>query len=248
MSASLEKLAKAQEAAKAVEKKGRNKEQGYDFVRAVDVVAIAREALHGAGLFATFTIGEPILREVTSKSGTGGLFVSLTGTLAVYDSENGDGAFAVVTTPGTGIDYPGDKAVYKAITGASKYAHALVLDLPFGEDPEQDGSHNDAREAAPSAAAADGEAKPPSPKQMEFLERLLKKGDLGDDLPSLLSYASANLTGGREGSASKLIDELMDDDQREERTAAFREAATAWAGEQTDMPLDDAGLESAEAS
>lgn len=80
----------------------------------------------------------------------------------------------------------------------------------------------------------------PSSKQLDFLETLVKekvKGDTGQ----IMAYAAANLTGGKGGSCSKVIDKLKGGDA--ETIAGLPKAASEWAASQSDIPADTEGLE-----
>ena len=131
------KLVAAAAAASSVEKKGKNKQQGYDYVRAEDVIAEAQKALNGAGLVVLPTMGDiETVREYTTKNGGFGLMLRVEMLYRVIDPESGDSA--ELRYFGTGSDAPGDKAIYKAVTGAAKYFYAGLLGIPFGADPETD--------------------------------------------------------------------------------------------------------------
>lgn len=132
----LTKLLKAAEMAKPVAKEGRNKEQNYDYARAEDVIREARRVLHECGLVAVIDYVVSEQREVRAKSGTAGAFVSVNATLRILDPDAGRAI--EIRGVGAGIDYPGDKAPYKAMTGAAKYVYASALGIPFGDDPEDD--------------------------------------------------------------------------------------------------------------
>lgn len=92
------------------------------------------------------------------------------------------------------------------------------------------------------AAASSAERIAISDKQKGFLERLLKEKGADSDQVNLITFwASENLTGGREGSASKAIDGLQkDSDATLERLLL---AAKKWQRTQTDIPADTAGLD-----
>ena len=73
---------------------------------------------------------------------------------------------------GYGHDKPGDKAIYKGITGAKKYFLASLLEIPFvGADPEQD-------------------AAPADPVSLEA-ERIRKEQDRAAEQPDLKEAAGA---------------------------------------------------------
>jgi hypothetical protein len=118
----------------SVAKGGRNTHQNYDYVRAEDVIRDASRVLARAGLVAVTDGYELELREGKTKNGTRSLEVTARGTLRIVDPDSGDEAhFPII---GTGTDSPGDKAIYKAITGGLKYAWQAALTLAFGDDPE----------------------------------------------------------------------------------------------------------------
>ena len=233
----LRRLGEAQKAAKTVGKQGRNEKQNYDYARAEDVIAEARNALHSAGLVATMAFEDVKPLEVTSKNGGAGIFITLAGALRIACPETGE----TLEVPGfgSGIDYPGDKAVYKAMTGAAKYAYASALGIPFGDDPEND-------KTSTSSSGGSGAWKP-SDKQVDLIKRKAEKGGAkGEDLALLIDWSKNVLTGGKEGSASKAIDSLMED--ATVATERLLTAARAWAEKQaateyadgTDLPPADA--------
>lgn len=145
----LEKLLTASRDANPVAKAGENKAQSYNYARAEDVIAEARRALHAAGLVAVIDCKPAGSSEITSSSGSRGLLVRVDATLRVLDPSSGRAM--AINGAGTGTDYPGDKAVYKAMTGAAKYLYASALGIPFGDDPES-GEHVE-RSAASSPPA-----------------------------------------------------------------------------------------------
>jgi hypothetical protein len=131
-----ERVAQASLAVATVAKDGRNKEQGYNYAKAEDVVAAARAALLAAGLVAEFECLGTEERPIKSRSGTDGLMVKATIVLTITDIETG--AWWRRSAVGYGSDYPGDKAVYKAMTGARKYALIHLLGIALGDDPEEE--------------------------------------------------------------------------------------------------------------
>lgn len=151
------KLLEAQRIAAKVEKRGQNTEQRYAYALASDVIEEAQRALHEAGLVGYMAPGEIRRHEIEARSGAAGLFVEITSEIVIVDPESGDDLRIAFT--GTGTDYPGDKAIYKAQTGAAKYAYASVLGIPFGDDPEEDAAGAGQERAAgltsgPEASAA----------------------------------------------------------------------------------------------
>lgn len=115
----------------------------------------------------------------------------------LMDIETGFGETTVIT--GEGID-KGDKAGYKAYTGALKYYLANTFMVATGDDPEKD---------SPSETMNTKEEKKATPKQIEFLlskyegenlEKLLKANNLTklEDMPmSKASDLIGKIKGGK---------------------------------------------------
>lgn len=143
------KLVAAALAVESVEKRGKNKDQHYDYVMADDVAAAATRALLSFGVLCDFETVKAEQTPIQSRSGTNGLIVKATCKLIATDSETGEKITR--TAIGYGSDYPGDKAIYKAMTGARKYAFIHLLGIPIGLDPEASLNGGDA--AAPKRPA-----------------------------------------------------------------------------------------------
>jgi ERF superfamily len=132
------KLAKAALAIGNIPKKGKNREHNYDFARDADIVAAVRKELFGAGL-----IFIPRMRRVTrlpiqSRNNNPGVHATVMFSFTITD---GTTSLHVPRWEGEGSDFPGEKAVYKASTGAKKQflVTALLLDTGDAGDPEHDG-------------------------------------------------------------------------------------------------------------
>lgn len=121
--------------------------QGWSYARAEDVIREAQKALNGAGLIVLPTIGEvEKLREYKTSSGAYGVMVQVEMLYRVIDPETGESE--EMRFLGTGSDAPGDKAIYKGVTGANKYFYAGLLGIPFGSDPEEGGVGEGAQSAS----------------------------------------------------------------------------------------------------
>lgn len=94
----------------------------------------------------------------------------------LMDTDTGFGETTTIT--GEGID-KGDKAGYKAYTGALKYYLANTFMVATGDDPEKD---------SPSETMNNKEERKATPKQVEFLARTYE----GENLEKLLK--ANNLT------------------------------------------------------
>lgn len=86
------------------------------------------------------------------------------------------GFFETTVITGEGID-KGDKAGYKAYTGALKYFLANTFMVATGDDPEKESPNNRMNDKKPAKA---------TPKQIELIRRLV------DNIPALLSYYHIN--------------------------------------------------------
>ena len=159
------KIAKVMEAVGYVAKTGTNSAQGYKFVQASAVADKVREQLSKLSVSMTPTQIDVISEGLTPSGKQALLTLRFTWTLT--DGETGETlSFQSI---GTGAD-SGDKAAYKAATGALKYALLTGFLIPTGDDPESDISTDRVAEAA-KKIFGDTEKVAPAPT---------KKPDLND--------------------------------------------------------------------
>jgi ERF superfamily len=125
------KLFLARKAAKAVPKRGYNHDGDYYFARFEDVMAEASAQLEKRGILVI-----PQMVDEELIVGRLGVIAKAVIEYEVTDTE-GDESLKL-RWAGTGHDEPGDKALFKATTGTSKYFLASLLGIPFGTDPEED--------------------------------------------------------------------------------------------------------------
>lgn len=165
-----QKLVTARKAVERVAKKGKNTGQNYDYVRAEDVIDEAKKGLDEAEIVVLMEIANVETERISSSSGGGGKLVTVDFEISVIDGESGEGY--VQNWKGAGADYPGDKAIYKAQTGATKYFLASLLGIPFGDDPETtiSGSND----------GGGGKPRPASDKQIAYGVKLLTEAELPD--------------------------------------------------------------------
>ena len=171
------KLAKARSAVQGIEKKGRNQKQGYDYVRAEDVVREAERVLGEQGVLVLPGISAITEERVKTAKGGEALLIRVDLDYEVIDSASGE----AISKPwvGYGYDAPGDKAIYKAITGAGKYFLAALLGISFGDDPEDGGGEEVHR---PITTRNNASATTPcSQKQKAAILKLLKDSDLSEE-------------------------------------------------------------------
>jgi hypothetical protein len=146
------KLITAAKSVNGVEKKGQNAQQGYAYARAEDVIAVASQALTGVDLSVVPTMGEvETIREYETRGGSYGVTVRVEMLYTVVDPDTGEELLRRYL--GTGSDAPGDKAIYKAVTGAAKYFYAGLLGIGFGADPENETGGEGAEPVRAASAA-----------------------------------------------------------------------------------------------
>ena len=160
----IQKLVSVYKEVDHVEKRGTNSAQGYKYVRATDLAHAIRNALATAGVYAeinfkterTYTIARGTDNNGVQKTPMNA--VDVIATVVFHDVDSPE----VITTSGLGSGADmGDKAIYKAQTGALKYALRNAFLVPDDADPE-----NDADEpAAPRQQAANAKATPSGAKR-----------------------------------------------------------------------------------
>ncbi len=136
----VEKLAEACDAVGGVEKKGRNEAQRYDYVKAADVAKAIRHELFERGIVIIPDELECVTKQITYQNAKGEIRFSNEVTLrTAYTITNG---LETLIMHGYGIAWDsGDKAIYKAKTGALKYfLRGLGLIPDEKDDPEADES------------------------------------------------------------------------------------------------------------
>lgn len=120
-----------------VEKKGRNAFFNYDYAKESDILDAIRERLASHGIFVFTSVESMEFRETAKKTRDGSpmnlVFVRTKHTFSDGDS----GETMEVHGFGSGED-SGDKAIYKAITGAMKYFISKNFLMSTGDDPERE--------------------------------------------------------------------------------------------------------------
>lgn len=129
------KLLDAQKAIKHVAKNGRNNFQGYDYATEADVLDQVKTVANENGLVITTSAYSEIGIYPPDPKGKSTRWAKVTLTYKVTDAETGE------TLEGSFDGYAedsGDKAIYKATTGANKYFLMKFFGVPTGDDPEKD--------------------------------------------------------------------------------------------------------------
>lgn len=117
----------------AVLKNGRNDFQKYNYVRAADVANEAREAMISHGIAFTYDVVDSEHWESTKEGKSTNYFCQLTVKVTFTDADSGEQMSGRVV--GWGSDTL-DKAPFKAMTGAVKYALRMNFLIPDENDPE----------------------------------------------------------------------------------------------------------------
>lgn len=155
----VQKLAKVMAETRWVEKKGRNSFFNYDYARETDILDAVRTKLAENGIFVFTSVEHTDVKETAKRTRDGSpvnlVFVKTKHTF--WDGESGETAEVFGT--GCGED-SGDKAIYKAITGAMKYFISKNFLMSTGDDPEKD-----SEPAKPDFTAVKPEAEGSAPDQ-----------------------------------------------------------------------------------
>jgi len=187
----IEKLAEACDAVGGIEKTGENKQQGYKYVKAADVAKSIRRELFKRGIVILQNEQKPEWAEFETKSGTVMKECRLAIEYIIRDSSDS----ITVTGYGVAMD-AGDKAIYKAKTGATKYfLRGLGLIPDEKDDVEADESvdreqivRRPSQQAQPNGNGykpGDGLLIAPFQKNA-FLSAAKKSGKSNDDVNSYL--------------------------------------------------------------
>src|SRR5699024_3158573 len=129
------KLAKVMETVKYIEKRGFNRFHKYKYATESDVSEKVREVLAEEKVMMLPDVVEHTTREHLNQRGNKEYIATVKMKFTFIDGETGEEIS--IHSIGEGQD-AGDKAVYKAITGATKYALMKAFMIPTGDDPEQD--------------------------------------------------------------------------------------------------------------
>ena len=128
-----QRLLAASRAMSWVEKRGENTFHHYKYAMAADVFAMARTVLAEHGIVMVPSVTTAATRVVEGMKGS---MTDLTLVVRLFNADDPTDE-VIYSVAGSGAD-TGDKGVYKAMTGALKYALILAFLLPTGDDPEAD--------------------------------------------------------------------------------------------------------------
>ena len=149
------KLAEVMGEIERIPKSGRNAFHTYSYATEADIVSAVRAGMAARGLMLMPSVEKSEWREVPGKQGPKKI-ITLTVRFTLHDGESGENMEFVVL--GEGEDQ-GDKATYKAMTGAVKYALLKLFLIPTGDDPEADEHHPKPAATQPRLAPREASAK-----------------------------------------------------------------------------------------
>ena len=132
-----QKLVKVYEEINHVEKRGKNSAQDYKYVKAGDLAHAVRNALLKLGIYAQVTFTEMRPWSFITSSGKNQNAFDIQCDIAFYDADDREAKPFYSTGFGSGADF-GDKGIFKAQTGALKYALRNAFLVPDETDPEND--------------------------------------------------------------------------------------------------------------
>jgi len=141
----VQKLAEIVSVIDHVEKSGRNEFQKYNYVKAADVAWVVRKALCERNIYLVADTVFIRNYEIPAREGVMQA-VDVTMEFSFHDGDDPTAAPIVLHSYGTGTD-KGDKAVYKAQTGALKYGLRHAFLIPDESDPEGDTATDKATDA-----------------------------------------------------------------------------------------------------
>jgi len=150
------KLFLARKAAEKVEKQGHNRDGDFTYARAEDVLEEASRQLEKRDIL---ILGSLIEEELIL--GKSGVLAKVVIEYTVTDSTTGE-ELPPIRWVGTGVDTPGDKALFKATTGCEKYFLAKLLGIRSGPTLRRRSAQRTRRAPRPSTDAISRTGSPSS--------------------------------------------------------------------------------------
>jgi len=168
-----QKLAEVRRRIGYVQKRGHNERFNYSYVTAADIAGSVGDLLSELGVVVIPSL-ENITYESAASRGEATRMAQVVMAYTFADADSGEEIVAKVA--GQGVD-PGDKAPYKAMTGALKYALLQSFLLATGDDPEDE--RPDGRSTATSERRITAD-------EVRALKTLID--ETGTDLERVLAY------------------------------------------------------------
>ncbi|WP_368251202.1 ERF family protein [Enterococcus sp. 2201sp1_2201st1_B8_2201SCRN_220225] len=132
----MQKLSEIMAVIERIPKRGHNNFHDYDYALESDIKDVVRKELSSRNIMMISHELSRTATPVTTKKGSQEQIITLEIEYTLIDADSGETTKFVGY--GDGQD-AGDKAVYKAKTGALKYALTSLFLIPTGDDPETDG-------------------------------------------------------------------------------------------------------------
>lgn len=129
------KLVEVMRQVKYIQKTGYNEFNRYKYATEAEVSEKVREVLAEQNVILIPSMKSHSVREHINRKGHVEYIVTVEVEFTFIDGDTGESIS--YTVYGEGQD-PGDKATYKAFTGAQKYALMKAFMIPTGDDPEAD--------------------------------------------------------------------------------------------------------------
>jgi hypothetical protein len=183
------KIAKIMGDLTRIPKRGHNAAQNYSYATESDVADALRASMAAHNFVCLPSFGKPDIRTITTKSGAHLSIATVLGVFTFIDADSGE--TWVSHFPGEGMD-SGDKAVYKAMTGAEKYCLLKTFKLSTGDDPEKAGAADEPGSRTDQVKARMRSAKP-TPEEKKAATALVEQAakDLDGEIGSyLMPFAS----------------------------------------------------------
>lgn len=128
------KLTEVMQEVTYIQKTGFNKFHGYKYATEADVSEKVRDELAKRNVLLVPSVKSHAVRNHTTSKGSTEYISTVQVDFTFIDGDSGESIG--FTAFGEGQD-AGDKGVYKAVTGAQKYALMKVFMIPTGDDPEE---------------------------------------------------------------------------------------------------------------
>ena len=174
----VKKLAQVMKEVTYIERRGYNQFHRYKYATEADVADKVRTVLADNDVVMMPSVVEHSIREVVTRKGNTEYIAMVLMEFEFIDGESGESI--KIRTIGEGQD-AGDKGVYKAMTGAAKYALMKAFLIPTGDDPEMDSGNGDVQEQQKEPTK-----KPPPKKES-------KSNPRGAFFAQLQEWAKANV-------------------------------------------------------
>ena len=191
-----QKLAEVRRRIGYVQKRGHNERSNYSYVTAADIAGSVGDILAELGVVIIPRL-EDISYESAVARGEATLMARVVMAYTFFDVDSGEEIIAKVA--GQGLD-PGDKAPYKAMTGALKYALLQSFLLATGDDPED--------ERADVRSTTSISDRPINAEQVRDLEKRID--ETGTDLERVLAYYKVASLGEMTETAYRRAVEVLD--------------------------------------